>query len=249
MALKGKVALVSGGSRGIGKAVALALAEKGSKIAFIYFNSEKEAEEVIKEGENLLGTIRAYKADIRNKQQVKAVVAAVIEEWGAIDIVVNNAGIRKDKTLAFMAAEDWNEVLETNIGGPFNLTQAAIYYMLKKRSGRIINISSVSGISGIAGQTNYSSSKAALIGFTKALAKEVAKYGIAVNAVAPGGVETDMLRGLTDKEKEKLISTVPAGRLCRVDEVTSVVLFLADSDCAPDYLTGTTIPLDGGMGL
>lgn len=249
MSVKDKVAIISGGSRGIGRAVALELAAKGAKVAFTYFKSKEAADKVINKGSNLSGEIKSYEVDIKDPQQVKAMIGDVIKEWNSIDIVVNNAGIRKDKTLAFMASNDWNEVLQTNLAGPFYLTQSAIFYMLKKKSGRIINISSISGIYGIPGQTNYSSSKAGLLGFTRSLAKEVAQYGISVNAIAPGGVETDMTSTLNEKERKKLLQGVPMGRMCRVDEVIKVIMFLADEEAAPQYLTGTVIPLDGGIGL
>lgn len=249
MSLKDKVVIVSGGSRGIGRAVVLELASKGAKVAFTYFKSKEAVDEIVEEGSSLSGEIKAYEVDIKDQQQIKKMISDIVKEWKSIDIVINNAGIRKDKTLAFMASNDWNEVLQTNLAGPFYLTQAAIFYMLKKKSGRIINISSISGIYGIPGQTNYSSSKAGLLGFTRSLAKEVAQYGISVNAVAPGGVETDMTSTLNEKEREKLLQGVPIGRMCRVDEVVKVVMFLADDESAPQYLTGAVIPLDGGIGL
>ncbi|MFZ5351473.1 MAG: 3-oxoacyl-ACP reductase family protein [Bacillota bacterium] len=249
MALHGKVAIISGGSRGIGRAAVEALAEKDAKVAFTYHNESEEIEKIVNEYSKYPGQIRAYQVNSKDHTQIKMMVASVIKEWGTIDIVINNAGIRKDKTLAFMGYEDWNDVLQTNLTGAFSLTQASIFYMLKKRSGRVINISSISGINGIAGQTNYSSSKAALIGFTKALAKEVGQYGISINAIAPGGIETDMTKNLSDSDKTKLIQGVPLGRMGKIDEVIKVMMFLADDDASPEYLTGVVIPLDGGMGL
>ena len=247
MSIEGKNIVVSGGSRGIGKAVVLALAEQGANVAFTFLNNHEAANEVLNESQSLKGTVKAYQVDIRDQQQVKKMISEVVAERECIDVVVNNAGIRQDKTLAFMSAENWNDVLDTNLTGAFYLTQAAIFHMLKKKSGRVIFISSISGIFGIPGQVNYSSAKAALLGFTRSLAKEVAPYGISVNAVAPGGVDTDMVSSMNEKDKEKLLQGVPLGRLCRVDEVASVVKFLADD--APEYLTGTVIPLDGGIGL
>lgn len=249
MSLNGKVAIVSGGSRGIGRAIVLALAARGAKVAFTYFRDQAAAELVLAEGQQYPGQLKSYQVDIKDQPQVKALVGEVVREWGALDLIVNNAGIRKDKTLAFMDVNDWDEVLRTNLSGTFYLTQTGIYYMLKKKQGRVINISSTSGLNGISGQTNYSSTKAGLFGFTRALAKEVAPYGISVNAVAPGGVETDMTGSMTEKEREKLLYGVPMGRMCRPEEVAQVVVYLADTEACPAYLTGTVIALDGGMGL
>jgi len=187
------------------------------------------------------------KTDVSKLDDVRRFVEFSAKALGKIDCLVNNAGIRHDKSIIFMSAESWNDVLDTNLNGAFYLTQAAIFHMLKKKSGRVIFISSISGLFGIPGQVNYSSAKAGLLGFTRSLAKEVASYGISVNAVAPGGVDTDMVASMNEKDKEKLLQGVPLGRMCRVDEVASVVKFLADD--APEYLTGTVIPLDGGLGL
>ena len=227
----------------------MALAQHGANVAFTYLKNSEAANIVLNESKNLKGKVKAYQADIKDQQQIKKVISEVALDWGGIDVAINNAGIRQDKTLAFMSAESWNEVLDTNLTGAFYLTQAAIPYMLKKKSGRVIFISSISGIYGISGQVNYSSAKAALIGFTRSLAKEVAPYGISVNAVAPGGVETDMVISMKENEKAKLLQGVPLGRMCRAEEVANVVKFLADFDAAPEYLTGTVIPLDGGLGL
>lgn len=247
MSIKEKNIIVSGGSRGIGKAVVLALAGQGANVAFTFLSNNEAAKEVLSESQSLRGKVKAYQVDIREQPQVEKMISEVVAERGSIDVVVNNAGIRKDKTLAFMSAENWNDVLDTNLTGAFYLTQAAIFHMLKKKSGRVIFISSISGISGIPGQVNYSSAKAALLGFTRSLAKEVASYGITVNAIAPGGVNTDMVSAMNEKEKEKLLQGVPLGRMCKANEVASVVKFLADD--APEYLTGAVIPLDGGLGL
>lgn len=248
MGLQNKVALVSGGSRGIGREIVLSLAKKGAYVGFTYLSNNEAAKQVEEEAKGLEGKVKAFQVDIRDREQVKKMVEEVVGIWGTLDIIVNNAGISKDKTLPFMDIEEWKSVLETNVFGAFYLTQAAAFYLLKKKKGRIINISSVSGINGIPGQTNYSTSKAGLIGFTRSLAKEVARYGISVNAVAPGGVETDMFRALSEKQKDSLLKNVPMGRMCMPEEVARVVVFLADDDMSPDYLTGSTIVLDGGMG-
>lgn len=249
MSIEGKNIVVSGGSRGIGKAVVLALAEQGANVAFTFLNHREAANEVINKSNRLKGTVKAYQVDIRDQQQVKKMISEFVKEHGCIDVVVNNAGIRQDKSVAFMSVENWNNVLDTNLNGAFYLTQTAIFHMLKKKSGRIIFISSISGIYGIPGQVNYSSAKAALIGLTRSLAKEVAQYGISVNAIAPGGVDTDMVSSMNENDKERLLQGVPLGRMCRTDEVARVVQFLADDGGAPEYLTGTVIPLDGGLGL
>ena len=247
MSLEGKNIIVSGGSRGIGKAVVLAFAERGANVAFTFLSNNDAANEVVNESESLKGTVKAYQVDIRNQQQVQKLVSDVVAQWKYIDVVINNAGIRQDKSIIFMSAENWNDVINTNLNGAFYFTQTAILHMLKRKSGRVIFISSISGIFGTPGQVNYSSTKAALLGFTRSLAKEVAPYGVSVNAVAPGGVDTDMVATMNEKDKEKLLQGVPLGRICRVDEVTSVVKFLSDD--APEYLTGAVIPLDGGLGL
>jgi len=247
MSIEGKNIIVSGGSRGIGKAVVLAFAEQGANVAFTFLSNNEAANEVVNESKSLKGTVKAHQVDIRDQQQVKKLISDVVAEWKYIDVVINNAGIRQDKSIIFMSIENWNDVINTNLTGAFHLTQTAILHMLKRKSGRVIFISSISGIFGIPGQVNYSSAKAALLGFTRSLAKEVAPYGISVNAIAPGGVDTDMVTTMNEKDKEKLLQGVPLGRMCRVDEVTSVVKYLADD--APEYLTGAVIPLDGGLGL
>lgn len=248
MSLSNKTVVVSGGSRGIGRSIVLAFADKGARVAFTYLNNSEAVSSILEEAKSLSGQIRPYMVDAKDQQQVKGMIADVIKEWGSIDILINNAGIRKDKTLAFMSSEDWNDVLQTNITGAFYLTQAGIFHMIKRKKGRIINLSSISGINGIAGQTNYSSSKAALIGFTRSLAKEVAAYGISVNAIAPGGVDTDMVRSMRDTDRERLIKDVPMGRMCTSMEVAKVALFLADDELSPDYLTGSVLCVDGGYG-
>jgi len=249
MSIKGKSVIVSGGSRGIGRAIVIALAEQGANVVFTYVSNTESANEVLDKCKNLNGTVKACRVDIKDEQQVKKMISETAAEHGGIDVVINNAGIRQDKTLAFMSASNWNDVIDTNLTGAFYLTKSAIYHMLKKKFGRIIFISSISGIYGIAGQVNYSSSKAALLGFTRSLAKEVAPYGISVNAIAPGGVDTEMISTMNDKDKEKLLQGVPLGRMCKAEEVAKVVMFLANEAAAPEYLTGTVIPLDGGLGL
>ncbi len=248
MSLVEKVVIVSGGSSGIGRAVVSILLEHGAKVAFTYNTTSKSVSEIMKEANKYKAQAKAYKVNITDQDEVKKMVVDVIKHWGTIDVIINNAGIKKDKTLAFMTADEFKEVIDVNLLGAFHLTQAGIFYMLKNRKGRIINISSISGISGIAGQVNYSSSKSGLIGFTRALAKEVAPYGISVNAIAPGGVDTNMVKGMSKKEQEQILLGVPMGRMCTPREVAQLVLFLSDDDICPSYLTGAVIPLDGGLG-
>lgn len=249
MALKDKIAIVSGGSRGIGKEIVLALAEGGASVAFTYVSNREAADELVERTEKLPGKVKAYQVDIREQSEVKEMVKTVVKEMGGLDIVVNNAGICKDRSILFLSPDEWDDVLKTNLYGGFYLTQAALFYLLKKKRGRIVNISSISGITGLPGQANYSSSKAGLIGLTRSLAKEVGAHGISINAIAPGGVETDMLESMSASEVEKLVQGVPKGRLCRPEEVAKLAIYLVDDELCPDYLTGTIIPLDGGAGV
>ena len=249
MSLIDRVAIVSGGSRGIGREIVLALARGGAHVGFTYHQNREAARWVENEAEKLQGEVRAFCVDVKNREQTGRMVKDIVNAWGSLDIVVNNAGIRRDKSLVMMDSSEWSDVLDTNVNGMFNLTQASIYYLLKKKSGRIINISSISGISGIAGQTNYSASKAAIIGFSRSLAKEVAEYGICVNVIASGGVETDMVEALSQKQKQSLLRNVPVKRLCKPEEVARVALFHADTEMSPDYLTGSVLCIDGGQGV
>ncbi|MEF2965913.1 3-oxoacyl-ACP reductase family protein [Paenibacillus sp. M1] len=249
MSLQNKVALVSGGSRGIGESTVRTLAAKGAFVAFTYIHESPSLSNLREDPIWSEGRVKAYKADARSREQVREMVGDIIHNWGKIDVVVNNAGIRKDRSLVMMTEQEWFDVMDTNINGVFHLTQAVIFHMIKKKCGRVINISSISGVSGISGQTNYSSSKAALIGFTRSLAKEVAPYGISVNCIAPGGVETDMTDSLKANEREGLLRGVPVGRLGKPEEVAQLVAFLADEELCPEYLTGSVLHLDGGYGL
>jgi 3-oxoacyl-[acyl-carrier protein] reductase len=247
MLFKGKTAVISGAARGIGRAIALELAREGANISFNFSKSENEARELEKEIEALGVKVKAFQADIKDYAAVKAWVDKTQELFGRLDIVVNNAGIIRDKALALMELTDWQEVINTNLGGTFNLTRAAIVTLAKQKSGNIVNITSVTGITGMPRQTNYAASKAGIIGFTKALAKEVGRYNIRVNAVAPGFIETDMLKGLKEEYKNQIIQHIPLARLGKSEEVAKVVKFLV-SDAA-NYITGQTIIIDGGMSI
>ena len=241
-----KTAIVTGGSRGIGNAIVKALASKGVYTVFTY-NSGKEEAVSLQEQLNGLGyRVLAAHLDITDSDACRSFVNDFYKENGAPDILVNNAGITQDSLLFAMKKEQWQQVVDTNLNGVFNMTQTVVLHMMKAKKGRIINLSSISGISGIRGQCNYSATKAALIGFTKALAKEASPLGITVNAVAPGGVATAMTDALSPQAYEEMVRDIPMKRLCQAEEVANVVTYLAlDS---PLYLTGSTIVLDGGLG-
>ena len=249
MSLKNHTILVPGGSRGIGRAIVLDLARRGANVAFTYQKEDTCAHETEKLARDLSGYITAYRVDSGNGEDIKRFVHSIAARHGTIDGLVNSAGIRMDRTLLYMDDAEWDRVIDIDLTGVYRMTKAVIPYMLKAKKGRIVNISSVSGISGLSGQTNYSAAKAGLHGFTKALAKETASFGIAVNAVAPGPVETEMLKGLSEEYLERLLSNVPVKRLCAPEEVALVVRFLLDDQMSPGYLTGQILSLDGGMGL
>ena len=245
MLFKGQAAIVTGGTRGIGRAIVLMLANEGADVAFTYLKSAKVADELVKEIEGLGRKALALQIDVRDFQKSKELVEKVKLTFGRLDILVNNAGITKDKALMLMAKEDWQDVIDTNLGGTFNVTRNAIVTFLKQKSGNIVNITSVSGIAGMSRQVNYASSKAGIIGFTKSLAKEVAGLGVRVNAVAPGFVETDMVSGLKEEYKNQLTAMIPLSRFGKVSDVSGVVKFLLSE--AASYITGQTIVVDGGL--
>lgn len=245
--LQDKVAVVTGGSRGIGRAIVLELASCGADVAFNYLKSKEAAEEVKKEVESKGRKVLVFQSDVRDFEAMKKMVEEVKEKLGRLDIVVNNAGILKDKALMLMEEQDWEEVISTNLSGVFNLVRAAIVTFMKQKSGNIINITSVAGISGTPRQVNYSASKAGIMGLTKSLAKEVGQYGIRVNAIAPGYIDTDMLAGLKDDYKEGLLKRIPLNRFGKSEEVAKIVVFLLSNDAR--YITGQTILIDGGLAI
>jgi len=245
MQLKDKVAVVTGGSRGIGRAIALELAKRGAKVVVNYHAGTGPAEEVVAAIRVAGGEAVAVKADVSRLEEAQALVKAAGDAFGRLDILVNNAGTTRDMLLAMMKEADWDVVLATNLKSAFNCSKAALRPMLRQKYGRIVNITSVSGIAGNAGQTNYSASKAGLIGFTKALAKEVGPRNITVNAVAPGFVETDLTRNLPADLKQAAIQVTPLGRWGTCEEIAYAVAFLASDDAA--FITGQTLPVDGGM--
>ncbi len=240
----GRVALVTGASQGIGRACALALAEGGALIALAARNEAKLAD-VAKEIEAKGGQAATFRMDVSNEDEVKVAVKAVMERFGKIEILVNNAGVTKDTLLMRMKRADWDSVLQTNLSGAFFCTQSVIGPMLRQRWGRIINITSVVGQAGQAGQANYSASKAGLIGFTMAMAREVGSRSITVNAVAPGYIETAMTEGLPAELKSKMDDMIPLGRVGTDMEVAHAVRFLASDEAS--YITGHVLSVNGGM--
>ncbi len=240
-----KCALITGATRGIGKQIAITLAKQGYNIALNYRKENEELENTKKEIEKIGVQVLAVKGDVANFENCENFVKQVIERFRQIDVLVNNAGITKDMLLMRMKKEDFEQVIDTNLVGTFNVTKNVVPYMMKARSGRIINISSVVGISGNAGQTNYSASKAGIIGFTKSLAKEIASRNILVNAVAPGFIETNMTDVLKDDVKQEIAKNIPLKRMGTTQDVANVVKFLASDDSS--YITGQVINVDGGM--
>jgi len=245
--LKNKVVIISGATRGIGRAIAIELAREGANISFNFLKSNKEAIELEKEIKALGVNVKSFQVDIRDYNAVKSWADDTKKLFGGIDIVVNNAGVIKDKALALMEPDDWHEVISTNLDGTFNLTRAAIVTFIKQKSGIVINIASVSGVVGMPRQTNYAASKAGIIGFTKSLAKEVASYNIRVNAVAPGFIETDMLKDLKEEYKDQIIKQIPLSGLGKPEEVAKTVKFLVSENAS--YITGQTVVIDGGMSM
>ena len=245
--MSNKTAIVTGGTRGIGKAIVLELAKNGCNVAFNYSKSDDLANELVKEIEALGVKAIAKKADVADFESAKEMIKEVKDEFGQIDYLVNNAGITRDKLLAMMKEDDWDDVININLKSVYNFSKAVIMTMIKQKKGKILNITSVSGIAGVAGQTNYSASKAGMIGFTKALAKEVGKAKINVNAIACGFIETDMTSELPEEYKQKMTDMTALKRFGTTDDVAKVAKFLLSDDA--NYVTGQVLSLDGGLAL
>jgi len=243
--LKNKVAVVTGGSRGIGRAICEAFCKNGADVAFLDAGSMEVAEETVAYLSGFGTKVKAYQCDISDFTKTAEVFKEIIAEFGTVDILVNNAGITRDKLLLAMKPEEFSSVIDINLVGAYNTVKQVYPVMIKKRSGKIINISSVSGIMGNAGQTNYSASKAGIIGFTKSVAKEVASRGVCCNAVAPGFVSTPMTTAFA--ENEALISSIPMQRFAQPEEIANLVLFLASDNA--NYITGEVIRIDGGLAM
>ena len=245
MRFENQVAVVTGAGRGIGHAIALRLASEGARVASVSrteANAKKTAEEI---NASRSDSAKAYSVDVADHAAVQTVGGQILEEFGRVDILVNNAGVTRDGLSMRMSVEDWDTVLNTNLKGAFNFAQALMRPMIKQRSGRIINITSVIGLIGNAGQANYAASKAGLIGLTKSLARELASRGITVNAIAPGLIETDMTGVLSDEVRQSILQKIPLGKLGHPDDIAAAVAYLASAEAK--YITGQVLTVDGGM--
>ena len=247
LTLENKVAIVTGGSRGIGRAIALEFARRGAAVVVNYNKSPEAADAVVKHLKDAGGKAAAFQADVAITEQAQNLVKFAIDTFGDLHILVNNAGITKDTVIMMMSEADWDAVIDTNLKSTFNCSKAAVKHMMRKRYGRIISISSVAGQMGNGGQVNYSASKAGQIGFTKALAREVAARNITVNAIAPGFVDTEILNSVPPETLEAALKFVPLGRKGQPEEIAYAAAFLASDQSA--YITGQVLGVDGGMGM
>lgn len=242
---KGKNVVVTGGSRGIGRAIALEFGKNGANVVINYANSDAEAKKVAEEIKSLGGNAILIKGDISSFNEGKKLIDETVKAFGTIDILINNAGITKDGLIMRMKEEQFDEVLDINLKGVFNTCKSAVFHMIKQKNGKIINISSIVGVIGNAGQANYAASKAGVIGLTKSIAKEVGSRGITVNAIAPGFIKSDMTDVLSEKVKDGMLSLIPLGRFGAVEDIAKTVTFLASKSA--EYITGQVINVDGGM--
>ena len=245
MNLQGKVALVTGSSRGIGEAIARRLATEGVRVAINYRTSEEAANQVAQSIVGSGGEAFAVGADVSQEQEARALIERVLEQWQQLDILVNNAGITRDRLLMRMTSDEWDEVLSVNLRGAYLCVKFALPHMVRQRHGRIINISSVVGLAGNAGQANYAASKAGLIGFTKAIAREIASRNITANALAPGYITTEMVEKLPEEVKKQILARIPLGRFGKPEDVAETVTFLCSDEAG--YITGQVITIDGGL--
>ncbi|APZ92542.1 3-oxoacyl-[acyl-carrier-protein] reductase [Fuerstiella marisgermanici] len=247
MSLEGRVALVTGGSRGIGRGIVEALAGDGAKVAFVYNSNSAAADEVVASMKEAGHEVMAIQADVRSKDAADKVIADVVEAWGSIDILVNNAGIIRDGLLAMMDADQWQDVIDTNLTSVFNFCQAATRQMMSQRYGRIINMSSVAADVSNPGQANYAASKGGVEGFTRCIATELARRGITANAVAPGFIETDMTQAVVEAAGKEIKKKIPCRRLGLPSDIANAVLFFAQESSS--YVTGQIMKVDGGLTL
>ncbi len=247
MNLNGKTALVTGGSRGIGRAIALALANQGANVIINYSSNEENAAKVVEEIKGFNVKVLAIKANISSNEEIKEMFKKIDEAFDRIDILVNNAGITKDNLFMRMKEEDWDKVMDVNLKGTFLCTKAVIRKMMKQKQGRIINLASVVGVVGNPGQANYCASKAGVIGFTKSIAKEIAGKNITVNAIAPGFIETDMTKVLSESVKESMLEVIPMKKYGKPEDIANLVVFLSSDNSS--YITGQVIHVDGGMAM
>ncbi|PKB78160.1 MAG: 3-oxoacyl-[acyl-carrier-protein] reductase [SAR202 cluster bacterium MP-SInd-SRR3963457-G2] len=245
MDLSGSVALVTGASRGIGAVIARRLAEAGVKVGVNYLSSPESAEEVVSSIISAGGEALLVEGDVAQEEPAKSTIQQVVSNWGRIDILVNNAGINRDRLLLRMNTDDWDQVIQVDLRGAFLCTRFVMPHLIKQRSGRIVNISSVVGISGNPGQANYAAAKAGLIGFTKSVAREVASRNVTVNALAPGYIATGMVEKLSEAAREKILSRIPMGRFGVAEDVSEAVVFLCSNGAS--YITGEVLTIDGGM--
>jgi 3-oxoacyl-[acyl-carrier protein] reductase len=245
--LKGKTVIVTGGSKGIGRACCLAFAREGAAIVFTYNKSRRDADVLVSELTKYKVPVLALHADVRSIDQCRSVVEKTLKIHDKYHVVINNAGITCDRPLFLMSSEEWQKVLDTNLNGVFNMTRVTITNLLKQKDGAIINISSVSGLIGLPGQTNYSASKAGIIGFSKALAKESAPYGVRVNVVAPGFIDTEMLQNTGKEQNKRFVDAIPMKRFGDAGEVAELCAYLASNKAR--YITGEVIRIDGGLAI
>lgn len=247
LSLEGRVAVITGASRGIGRSIAVELSRRGAAVVVNYVRSAKPADEVVTLIRQQGGQAIAFQADVSDNQQAQSLIKSALDTFGGLDILVNNAGITRDNLIMIMSEKEWEEVISTNLKSTFHCSKAAVRHMMRKRYGRIINITSVSGQMGNAGQTNYSASKAGQIGFTKALAREIASRNITVNAIAAGYIETEIWANVSEEIRQSIINIIPLGRKGEPEEIAYAVAFLASDQAG--YITGQILGVDGGMAM